>query len=234
MVPPPNPPFGVISDLDDTVIQTSAADLWKAAKITFLNNARTRLPFEGVAEFYQALHRGPGGHEAPDRCPLIYISSSAWNMYDLLADFLDTNGVPAGPLMLRDLGIDSEQFINAGHGHKLDKIRRLLDLYPRMRWVLVGDSGQHDPELYRDAVLGPGGGAERFLAVYIRDVTADEQRDDRVAAIASEVEAVGVPMRLVKDSAEAAEHARSLGLIGGDAVSEVKRDARADEGQQRL
>ena len=69
------------------------------AKLTLLHNAHTRLPFEGVAGFYQALQRGRDG-EAYN--PVFYVSNSPWNLYDLLEDFLDVHGIPRGPLLLRD------------------------------------------------------------------------------------------------------------------------------------
>ena len=86
--------FGVISDLDDTVIQTGVTSIIKMLRTALFNNAHTRLPFEGVIHFYRAL-QGDGN-------PIFYVSSSPWNLYDLLEDFLDVHGVPVGPLFLKD------------------------------------------------------------------------------------------------------------------------------------
>ena len=234
LIPPRSASFGVISDMDDTVLRTHATDLWRAAKLTFLNNARTRLPFEGVAAFYTALHHGPdgrgggGGEGDSQRNPVFYVSSSAWNLYDFLADFLDLQGLPAGPLLLRDLGIDDTKFIKSGHGHKHEKIDRILNAFPALPFVLVGDSGQEDAEIYAAAVRQHGAG--RFRAIYIRDVSETAARDAEVERIAEGVRSLGVPMLRVKDSQEAAEHAAGLGLLDPAAMEGIRRDTARDEG----
>ncbi len=206
--------FGVISDLDDTVVQSSVTDLLKMARLTLLGNAHTRLPFEGVAGFYQALQNGwsrgyDGGRGEFN--PIFYVSSSPWNLYDLLEDFLDVHGVPAGPLFLKDWG---RRTIRDHEGHKLGIIRTLLATYPGLPFVLIGDSGEKDPEIYRQIVLEHPG---RIRAIYIRDVTIKE-RDDAVYAIAAELRTLGVEMLLTARTAEAAEHAARTGLIATDAA----------------
>jgi phosphatidate phosphatase APP1 len=81
------------------VLQSSVTNFLKMARMVLLGNAHTRLPFEGVAAFYRALQRGASGGEFN---PIFYVSNSPWNLYDLLEDFMDVHGVPAGPLFLRD------------------------------------------------------------------------------------------------------------------------------------
>ncbi|MEM7536956.1 MAG: phosphatase domain-containing protein [Chloroflexota bacterium] len=173
MVPHPESDFGIISDIDDTVLQTHATDLLKMAKVTFLNNARTRMPFAGVAAFYQALLEGPNG---TSHNPLFYVSSSPWNLYDFLIDFMELQKIPVGPLFLRDFGIRANLGGGSSHlGHKLAQIERILTTYPNLPFVLIGDSGEKDPEIYREAVRHfPG----RIAAIYIRDVSLDKQDDE--------------------------------------------------------
>ena len=77
LVPPPSARFGVISDIDDTVIQSRVSNFLQAARTVMLGNSRTRLPFPGVAAFYQALRNGIGGDE---KNPIFYVSSSPWNI----------------------------------------------------------------------------------------------------------------------------------------------------------
>jgi phosphatidate phosphatase APP1 len=100
IVPPPDAEFGVISDIDDTVIRTDAFNLLAMARNVYLHNAHTRLPFEGVAALYRALQAGTRGSYNP----IYYVSSSPWNLYDLLVDFFDIRGIPLGPLFLADWG----------------------------------------------------------------------------------------------------------------------------------
>jgi len=200
--------FGVISDLDDTVIRSSATDLLKMARIVLLRNAHTRLPFEGVGDFYRALQLGPSEE---DFNPIFYVSSSPWNLYDVLEDFLDVHGVPAGPLFLKDW---SPTTLRDHDRHKLGVIRTLLTTYPDLPFVLIGDSGERDPEIYRQIVYEHPG---RIRAIYIRDVTTGE-RDAAVHAIAGELKNFGVEMLLTADTVEAAEHAAEKGLISPNAL----------------
>jgi phosphatidate phosphatase APP1 len=199
---PRDPQFAVISDLDDTVLHSHATSLWQMAKLTLLHNAHTRLPYEGVAGFYQALQRGRDG-EAYN--PVFYVSNSPWNLYDLLEDFLDVHGIPRGPLLLRDWSLRT---LKAGERHKLAAIEGLLGLYPDLQVVLVGDSGERDPEIYREVVLRHPG---RVLAVYVRDVTPE--RHDDVRAISAELAGHGVDLVFSPDTEAARGHALDHGLI---------------------
>ncbi|HET7478871.1 MAG TPA: phosphatase domain-containing protein [Rubrobacteraceae bacterium] len=208
--------FGVISDLDDTVVRSNATNALKMAWITLLNDARTRLPFAGVSAFYQALRRGPSGR---DDNPTFYVSSSPWNIYDVIEDFLNVHDVPPGPIFLKDWSLTA---LGKHHEHKLGLIRGLLRTYPEMPFVLVGDSGQEDPEIYVQTVREHPG---RILAIYIRDVTAAD-RDAQVKSLMKEASDLGVEMVLTEDTAVAAEHAASAGLISPGAVSEVRSSAR--------
>jgi phosphatidate phosphatase APP1 len=222
LVAPPTAAFGVISDLDDTVLHTGLTDALVTARIVLLNNAYTRTPFHGVAQFYSALRDGPGGD---GQHPLFYVSSSPWNLYDLVEDFLAVHGIPEGPLFLRAWGLDADSLPGGGHaGHKSVQIQRLLDTYPDLDFVLIGDSGQEDPEIYRDVALSSPG---RIRAVYIRDVTTAE-RDREVHAIAAEVRAIGVDFLLVADTLAAAQHAADSRLIDASAVPQVAAAAQAD------
>lgn len=202
LVPPREVDFAIISDIDDTVLQTNATSLIGMAR-SVIRNAASRLPFEGVTELYQALHR--------DRNPIFYVSSSPWNLYEILHDFMDLNGIPHGPMFLQDWGIEEKMFLMAAHTqHKLAQIQQIVDYYPSMRFVLIGDSGQHDPEIYLEVIRAHPG---RVIAAFIRDVTSD-LRDKAIAAIISEAKADGVEMLYVPDSTQALEHARRLGLLG--------------------
>ncbi len=220
LVPPADSRFGIISDMDDTVLQSHATNLWRMTKLTFLRNARTRMPFEGVGAFYRALTRGPAGE---NQNPIFYVSSSAWNIYDLLVDFLELNDIPLGPLLLRDLGLGKNALKQMGHVHKLEKIERILGTYPDLPFVLIGDSGQDDPKIYRQAVLDfPG----RIAAVYIRDIVAHHR--EGVEQIAEEIRAHGVDMLLVADTVAAAVHAAEKGFIAAGELPEIRRETNLD------
>jgi phosphatidate phosphatase APP1 len=223
LIPPPQADYGVISDIDDTIVHTSATNPLAMARVVALNNPHTRIPFEGVAAFYQALRKGPGGSGYN---PIFYVSSSPWNLYDLLIDFLNINGIPLGPLFLRDIGLEREHLLASGHQqHKIAQIETILESQPNMRFVLIGDSGQEDPEIYSEIVRGHPG---RVLVVYIRDVSLGE-RTKTIQELGEGLRSSGVDMVLVADTVIAADDAVKRGLIRAGAVPKVEREKAKDE-----
>lgn len=216
----PHARIGIISDIDDTVLQSSITDWKTAAQLVFLGNARTRKPLLGVAKLYAALQAGVN--------PLFYVSSSPWNLYDLLEDFMRLNEIPPGPIFLRDMGTDTGKFIKTpGHGHKLEHARTLIARNPQLRWVLLGDSGQADAELYATAAQQFG---DRIAAIYIRDVDpdVDSPLDQGVDAWIGKVAGTKVPMLRAKDSVAIAEHAASIGLIDPGMIPEIVAEVHKD------
>ncbi|MBX6365088.1 MAG: DUF2183 domain-containing protein, partial [Gemmatimonadetes bacterium] len=227
LVPTPTARVGVVSDLDDTVVQTDATDLVRMLKQILLGNAHTRLPFPGVAAFYRALHRGARGDEGN---PLFYVSSSPWNLYDVLEQVLDIHGIPAGPLLLRDWGIRREELLPLGHrAHKLAAIERILETYPTLPFVLIGDSGQEDPEIYHEVIHRHPG---RIAAAYIRNVTPVGPRGDAIRALAEEVVAAGSALVLADDTLAAARHAAEHGWIAPAALVGIEKEARREEAER--
>lgn len=199
--------YGIISDIDDTIIETGATNILKMAQNTFLKNAVSRMPFEGVDSFYEALRKG----KKADKCnPFFYVSSSPWNFFDFMEDFIEVNELPQAPILLRDYGIDASKFLMGTHGkHKVTQISTILNTYPDLPFVLVGDSGQEDATIYRQiAESFP----DRILAVYIRDVQHEEKREE-VQEILGQYKGKNTQMLLVKDTQEARKHAISIGLI---------------------
>jgi phosphatidate phosphatase APP1 len=222
LTPPAEAGFGVVSDLDDTVVRTDVANRLRMFRELFLGNARTRLPFHGVAAFYRALHRGPEGRRLN---PLFYVSSSPWNLYDLLLDFLEHRDIPVGPLFLRDWGVSEHELLPSGHSfHKRGVIRQILETYPALPFVLIGDSGQEDPEIYRDVVRDY---PNRILAVYIRNVTPAPLRQQAIRQLAEEVREAGSTLILSDDTLSAARHAAEHGWIDAVELEEVAAEERA-------
>ena len=208
---PGNAAFAVVSDLDDTVIRSNATRLWAMLKTALFENALTRDAFDGVAELYRALVNGPGSGGSN---PVFYVSSSPWNFYDLLTEFLEVNGIPSGPLFLKDW---SPTTLRKHESHKGKIIRELMSLYT-MPFVLIGDSGERDPEIYaRIALEQP----HRVRAVLIRHVSSGA-RAQAVQEVARGVMDAGVPMFLFTDSFEAARHAADLGLIAPETLPMIE------------
>lgn len=227
LVPPPQAALGVISDLDDTVVSTDATSFLRMFRNVLLANARTRVPFPGVAAFYRALQHGAG---AASFNPIFYVSSSPWNLYDLLTEFLTLQKIPLGPLMLRDWGISERELIPTGHGvHKREAIERILGLFPALPFVLIGDSGQEDPEIYHRVVHDH---PDRVAAVYIRNVTPHPEREGEIRALAEEVRAAGSTLLLTDDMMDAAEDAAARGWIVPKALDEIRAEVARDHEEE--
>ncbi len=212
-VPGPGAGFGVISDVDDTILQTGTQRPLTMVRNTLTGSARSRTPIAGAAELYRALATGQSG---PDENPFFYVSSSPWNLHGFLATFIEYRGFPAGPLLLRDLlGGDED---HSHQSHKSERIDEILDLHPDLDFVLIGDSAQDDPEIYEHVVRRHRG---RILAVYIREARLDPG-DGRFETIKKGWNH-DVPLVLAVDPAIIAEHAAGFGLIDASDVGVVGR-----------
>lgn len=225
LVPSARAHYVVISDLDDTVVKTGATSVLTLARESFLGNAYTRLPFPGVAAFYRALRDGAAGDA---RNPLLYVSRSPWNLYDLLSQFFRIHDIPVGPvLFLREWGLSEEGLTVASvRGLKYRLISRMLDLYQDLPFILLGDSGQKDPEIYQALVEQYPG---RVLAVYIRNVRREPERLDSVAALAKKVAEQGSTLVLADDSLAMAKHAAEQGWISPARLPKIAGEKAEDE-----
>ncbi|GAA4719806.1 App1 family protein [Nocardioides conyzicola] len=197
-VPSPDARFGVVSDVDDTILETGVQRVGQMLRQTFAGSALTRTPFPGVAELYRDLAAVGGADN-----PVFYVSSSPWNLYSFLIGFLRHRDFPLGPLLLRDL-IGTRD----GRARKHERIAEVLDLHPHLSFVLIGDSGEKDPEIYADIVREHPG---RVLAVYIREVRLDPG-DGRVEAVSDSWDH-DVPFVLAADTDAVRRHLVEVGVL---------------------
>lgn len=206
IIPPSSTEVLVVSDLDDTVIETNVRARLRMMRTVLLRNARSRVATPGMQSFIAALHRGSDGTRAN---PLFYVSGGPWNLYTVYRDFLDLQQFPRGAIVLADFGIDAETFIHPTHeAHKGERIKQIIDTYPALPIVFVGDSGEHDPEIYADfAARHPG----RVRAVYIRDA-ADAGDVARWVPLEKRVSESGSVLVRFSNGAEALRDGRQRGL----------------------
>ena len=194
LVPSPKASFGLISDIDDTVVYSNVTRKLRMILAAAFSNARTRKPFKGVAAFYRALHAGVN--------PVFYVSKSPWNLFAPIVEYLEVQGLPQGPVLLRDFGLRSEK------EHKRKTIEAILNTYPALKFILSGDSGEQDPEIYTDIVRRF---PDRIRAIYIRSV--DVRRISAIEKLAREVAKTGCQLVLAPEAETAAAHAAAEGLI---------------------
>ncbi|RED18419.1 phosphatase domain-containing protein [Pontivivens insulae] len=170
LIPDPAAEFGVISDIDDTVLRTGAWNTARNLWTSLTGNALTREVFADGVALMEKLHEGKN--------PVFYVSSSPWNLHDFLDNILFRKaGLVAGPVFLRDLGISETQFIKGTHGdHKGAAIDTILAANPELSFVLIGDTGQHDAEVYAAAHARHPGRIRRIIlrgTVETRDIKAE-------------------------------------------------------------
>jgi phosphatidate phosphatase APP1 len=229
-VPPATARFVVISDIDDTIMNTGVANkvmmLWRL----FAQGARSRVAFPGVAALYKALHGGVSGTE---QNPMLYVSRGPWSLYEVLDEFFHLHDIPVGPILfLREWGVSLRHpFPRRAQDHKLALIRHMVALYHDRPFLLIGDSGQRDPEIYAQVVREHPG---RVIAIYIRHVSRSSERLRDIEALAKEVVEAGSSLLLAADSFAMAAHAAERGLISSATLAAVLAERVAAQGELDL
>ena len=169
-------------------------------KNTFFKRPEKRIPLEGAADFYEKLC-------GSDRNPIFYVSHSPWNLYSYLEVFLKKNNFPPGPILLRDFTNPFVRKYKPEKPQKQKEILNILKTFPKLPFILIGDSGEHDPDIYIEiAEAHP----ERILALYLRNVN-HRSKMLRVKGLFEDYETV--PVLLVENSELAVSHAREMGFI---------------------
>ncbi len=158
--------FGIVSDIDDTVITTYLPRPFIAAWNSFVLTESARQPVSGMSELYRRiLDEHPGA-------PIVYVSTGVWNTLPFLRRFLHRQRFPSGPLLLTDFGPTNTGWFRSGVDHKRNALRQLARDFPHISWLLVGDDGQHDPMIYGEfAAYAP----KRVRGIAIRQLNPMEQ-----------------------------------------------------------
>jgi len=206
LIPSKNAEFGVISDIDDTILHTGVVSnlKWRVVVNTLFKRASKRKPLEGAAEFYHALHRGKLGKSAN---PIFYVSHSPWNLYRYLEFFLSNNSFPKGPILLRSFSDFHLRKSQKNIPQKQKEIMNILKAYPDMKFILIGDCGEHDADIYiKIAKAHPNSVA----AIYLRAVN-HKKKMDRIKNLVSTYTLT--PILLIESGEQALTHARSNGFM---------------------
>ncbi|KAF6800247.1 actin patch protein [Colletotrichum sojae] len=159
-------PRGVslISDIDDTIKRSNISGGAKEIfRNTFIRELKD-LTIEGVKEWYNELHAmGVSIH---------YCSNSPWQLFPVLASYFMIAGLPPGSLHLKQYSGMLQGIFEPVAERKKSTLTRLMKDFPERKFLLVGDSGEADLEVYTELVEAHPG---RIIAVFIRDVTTPEQ-----------------------------------------------------------
>ena len=200
-----NEKFGVVSDIDDTVMVTMLPRLLTAARHSFVDRVSSREAVPGMAGFLtcladmahrqasaestvpqasaestvpqasthtQATQTSADSQQEALHAPLIYLSTGAWNVVPALRDFLGRLNYPRGGFLMTDFGPSNTGWFRSGFEHKRRELRRLARMFPSMKWYLVGDDGQRDPEIYAEFAREH---PENVAGIAIRSLSEIEQ-----------------------------------------------------------
>lgn len=201
----PEATVGIVSDIDDTVMVTYLPRLFLAAWNTFVLDENARRPVPGMPVLLNKI-----AANYPE-APTVYVSTGPWNVAPTLERFLSRHMYPKGPLLLTDWGATPDRAFRSGREHKSNSLERLARDFPHIKWVLVGDDGQHDETIYGNFARDF---PDHVLAVAIRRLSTPEAVLAG-ARLKHPTPTPGVPWVYGHNGAELAEQLRYLGLLGG-------------------
>ncbi|QNM85594.1 DUF2183 domain-containing protein [Polaribacter pectinis] len=206
LIPSNKVEFGVISDIDDTILHTGVVSKlkWRLLINTFFKSPEKRKALEGTSEFYSLLHLGKSGKNAN---PIFYVSHSPWNLYKYLEVFLKKNNFPKGAILLRTASNIFKKKSSAEKPQKQKEIVNILKTYPHLNFILIGDAGEKDADIYMEVVSNY---PNRIKAIYLRSVKSSKRMNRIKNLIKNYTE---TSFLLVDSSKEAIKHAKENGFI---------------------
>lgn len=206
LVPRVDSSFGVISDIDDTILHTGVTSRlkWRVIVNTLFKTPHKRKALDGSAEFYHLLHRGKSQKDAN---PIFYVSNSPWNLYRYLDFFLRMNNFPKGAILLRDFRTPFDRTPKTELAHKYHEIFNILKTYPDIKFILIGDCGEKDAYIYLDVVKEF---PNRIAAIYLRAVEHSKKMN-RISSLFEDYKEV--PVLIVENSKDAIKHAQEHNFI---------------------
>jgi phosphatidate phosphatase APP1 len=202
--------LGIISDIDDTFLISYTMNPLRKLYVLLFRNVNSRKVFKDVVSHYQALSSS-GRTNNEEQNAFFYVSSSEWNLYRFIVKFTEIHKLPKAVLLLKDIKTSLTDFFWSGrgnHNHKFEKIKHILEFYPNLKYVLMGDDSQEDPFLYEAICkIFP----VNVIAVYIRKTGAKEK--DKVSIVMKNLENLNVSTCYFTHSSEAIQHSKTIGLI---------------------
>ncbi|MDR9456072.1 MAG: App1 family protein [Salegentibacter sp.] len=201
--------LAIITDIDDTFLISHSNNFFKKLYVLLLRNINKRKIFDDVVEHYQYLSLA-GQDEAQASNSFFYVSSSEWNLYGFIHEFAVMHQLPKAVIKLKKIKTGISDFLLTGrgsHDHKFEKVKDIISFYPNLKYVLLGDDSQKDPDIYeRICKIFP----ENIKAVYIRQTTS--RKKNKVVEVLKNLESLHVSTCYFKDSERAISHSKALGI----------------------
>jgi len=202
--------LGIISDIDDTFLVSHTSNPLKKLYVLLFKNVNDRKIYQNVVSHYQALSTS-GRNNKSEQNAFFYVSSSEWNLYTFIIRFTEIHQLPRAVLLLKDIKTSLRDFVftgRGGHNHKFEKIKHILEFYPNLKYVLLGDDSQHDPYLYANICkIFP----VNVKAVYIRQT--GNSKLEKVTSVLNNLKELNVEVCYFKNSREAIEHSQKIEVI---------------------
>jgi phosphatidate phosphatase APP1 len=203
--------YGIISDIDDTFLISHSRRSFKKLFILLSKNVQARKPFDDVVKHYQLLSFASRVHPQEQSNVFFYVSSSEWNLYDMIIRFAELNGLPKAILKLKKIKSGLDDFVMTGagsHGHKHRKIENIIGFYPELQFILLGDDSQKDPEIYEEICRQF---TKNIRAVYIRQ-TRTRSKPETTAHL-KRIENMGIDICYFAHSNKAIIHSIETGIV---------------------
>ncbi|WP_031526870.1 App1 family protein [Dyadobacter crusticola] len=203
--------YGLISDIDDTFLISHSRRSFRKLFVLLARNVQARKPFDDVVKHYQLLSFASRTHPQKESNIFFYVSSSEWNLYDMIVRFAELNGLPKAILKLKKIKSGLDDFVMTGAGshlHKLRKIHNIINFYPELQFILLGDDSQKDPEIY-DEICRTF--PSNIRAVYIRQ-TRKRSRPDTTVFLKS-IQEQGIDTCYFAHSNKAIIHSLEQGIV---------------------
>jgi phosphatidate phosphatase APP1 len=145
--------------------------------------------------------------------PVIYLSTGAWNVAPTLTRFMRRHLFPAGSFLLTDWGPTHDRWFRSGREHKELNLRRVASEFPNVKWLLVGDDGQHDDAIYTGFAIDR---PDSVAAVAIRRLLPTEAVLAGGRTVVDDHSAAEVPWVTGSDGAALLARLEDVGVISRD------------------
>jgi phosphatidate phosphatase APP1 len=200
------PSLGIVSDIDDTIKISNVTNKLKSLRRLLFSNSFTVGPVPGTSVLYQRLDQRLDGQI--NNGDVHYLSGSPINLSDTIYNFMDFRNYPKGSVDLKKWGFGPGDD-NPIHqeNYKQEKLRQLFQTYPQRSFLLFGDSGEKDPEIYRAiATEFPG----RVKGIFINNVSKSKPNEPRFQGV-----------HLTANATEQAQILLQSGLLSAEDVEAV-------------
>lgn len=173
VVMPDKVKYGVICDIDDTILQSGVQKKIRLVLKTFMSNERDMKPIPGMNILLNDLHIGIN---KTSQNPILYVTASPYDLFDKIASFMKTNYFPLGPQLMKKLRGDDRDKLFDNYNYKLKTINEVFEKFPNMKFILIGDNTESDVEVFnRIDKERPG----RVLSIIIMNVR-NEKKDPTI------------------------------------------------------